>query len=154
MSQNQTRLAARSRVLALPVLMLGLSACTINLTVPANTAPAPAAAPAPVASKPAASPTIAAPAAQAAGTATVLTANGWTEQFSARDSSLFMSAAYAAIPGDSSKALYAATAGAPKVADGALTLGNARFTVGALGLPLRALRLPAASSISQARIAP
>lgn len=134
-------LAGYSRILGL-LLGLASSACTVNLNVPpavatANVGAAPAAAPAPAA-------TAAAPAKQAApaaaspaptgGAATALTSTTWSEQFSARDSAFFLTPAYAAIPADSSKPLYATPSpGSLRVADGALTLSNARFTVGALG---------------------
>ncbi|WP_345534296.1 hypothetical protein [Viridibacterium curvum] len=124
-------------------LALALSACTVNLNVPpavasANVVTSPAPAPTtPVATatpvKPVATPAATAPA-SANGASTSLTATTWSEQFSARDSTFFLTPAYAAIPTDSSKPLYATPSpGSLRVADGALTLSNARFTVGALG---------------------
>ena len=55
-----------------------------------------------------------------------------SEDFSAKDLETFYSAAYKSLPNDSSKPLYIATGGECVIKDGTFTLGNSRFTIGAL----------------------
>ena len=55
-----------------------------------------------------------------------------SEDFSAKDTETFFSAAYKSLPTDASKPLYLVTAGSPVVANGTLTLEGSRFTIGAL----------------------
>ena len=55
-----------------------------------------------------------------------------SEDFSAKDTETFFSAAYKSLATDASKPLYLVTAGSPVVANGTLTLEGSRFTIGAL----------------------
>lgn len=55
-----------------------------------------------------------------------------SEDFSAKDLDTFYSAAYKSLPNDSSKPMYIATGGTCEIGNGAFTLGNSRFTIGAL----------------------
>lgn len=54
------------------------------------------------------------------------------EDFGAADADTFFSAAYKSLPNDVNAPLYVVTAGSPTVADGTLSMANARFTVGAV----------------------
>lgn len=56
----------------------------------------------------------------------------WSEDFSAPDLNTFFSAAYKSLKDDPSKPMYIATGGECGIGNGTLTLGNSRFTVGAL----------------------
>lgn len=55
-----------------------------------------------------------------------------SEDFSAKDTETFFSAAYKALPTDASKPMYMITGGTPVVENGVLTLSNGRFSIGAL----------------------
>lgn len=63
-----------------------------------------------------------------------------TEDFTAADTATFFSAAYKSLPGDAGTALYFPTAGETRItlADGALSMSNARFTIGDKGTPTAA----------------
>ena len=56
----------------------------------------------------------------------------WSEDFSAPDLDTFFSAPYKAFKDDASKPMYIATGGTCAIENGTFTLGNSRFTVGAL----------------------
>lgn len=55
-----------------------------------------------------------------------------SEDFSAKDTETFFSAAYKSLKTDASKPMYLVTGGTPAVADGTLTLEGSRLTIGAL----------------------
>ncbi|MGE5606653.1 MAG: hypothetical protein ACM3YE_13310 [Bacteroidota bacterium] len=55
-----------------------------------------------------------------------------SEDFGAKDLDTFYSAAYKSLKNDPSKPLYIATGGECVIENGAFTLGNSRFTIGAL----------------------
>lgn len=55
-----------------------------------------------------------------------------SEDFSAKDLDTFFSAAYKSLQNDPSKPMYIATGGECVIENGTFTLGNSRFTIGAL----------------------
>lgn len=64
---------------------------------------------------------------------TSVTATTWSETFDAADVDAFLTAGYAALPSDATKALYLMpdSVSKPTVSGGSLVLGNSRFLIGA-----------------------